>query len=363
MFSLLHPSKDLDAWCAVLDAIGPLASDPHFSPWYVGAEVILGGQPLLATWRDPGGYLVAKPIVLRDVVVGGHRYGRDATSPHGYGGPVSNGGPGAHQQFDEALTEWYRAAGVICEYTAFNPMLHYHQTFLVRDRAQPMLKKRKDVVVVNLTGPNWVSPQVDLRKLGYHENRVAGINVARRKGVVPCSTIVVSDTDSQFVRMYGQAMERKGAAARWRFQDEYLLALCQHGTCFYALVGEDNPDPLSAALVLYGSETAYYHMAASGLTRITGANDLLVHHIALTARENGCKSLHLGGGPTSAPNDPVMFFKSGFSDLRAPAMAMFRVFDESTYRAACAAKAQQEIDETGAEFTTSFEPMYRREAS
>ena len=110
--------------------------------------------------------------------------------------------------------------------------------------------------------------------------------------------------------------------------------------------------------------TAYYHLAANaGDHPRSGANDLLVHEMAMFAAKSGCKRFHLGGGATSDPADPVLFFKSGFSDLRAPAMSYFRVFDEATYAGLCAEKKRREVAETGTEFGTSFDPMYRREAS
>ena len=53
-------------------------------------------------------------------------------------------------------------------------------------------------------------------------------------------------------------------------------------------------------------------------------------------------------------DDSVLFFKGGFSDLRASAMSYFRVFDEGAYRQLCAEKVLREVDETGKEFATAL---------
>src|SRR6266699_3661091 len=104
-------------------------------------------------------------------------------------------------------------------------------------------------------------------------------------------------------------MLREQASARWYFTDEYLNALCDLGTVFYARIGAIVQ---SAALMLaVGDGTAYYHLAANSdaYPRVC-ANDLLVHEMAQHAMRSGCKRFHLGGGATSDPADPVLFFKS-----------------------------------------------------
>jgi lipid II:glycine glycyltransferase (peptidoglycan interpeptide bridge formation enzyme) len=166
----------------------------------------------------------------------------------------------------------------------------------------------------------------------------------------------------EFIRLYRLTMLRKKAVGRWYFTDEYLRAICNIGIIGYAYV---NDVIVSAALMLWTVDgTAYYHLAANAdaYPRVA-ANDLLIDEVARYATRNCCKRFHLGGGATSDPSDPVMFFKSGFSDLRAPAMSYFRVFDEQTYAELCIEKKRREVAETGTEFGTSFEPLYRREAS
>lgn len=356
-FSVLHPVNGKAVWRSVLAQIcSDAAWDPHFSPEYLAAEHLAdpGVHPTLAVY-DSGRVRVIKPFVMREVNIGARSYGLDIVSPHGYGGPLSDGGPVDHLEFDREFVQWCKDAGVICEYMALNPMHIDHQRWLMRcsDWNWPWTV-RKQVVWMDLTGGGLS---------GYHDTRLAGIKAARNAKV----QVVVADRGAAvakglFVKLYREAMERKGAATRWRFSDEYLLDLCRQGTVFVAWAPM-GMEPEAAALVLDGGDVAYYHMAARAQNSLNGANDLLVHEIASWCADKGIKRLHLGGGVTAAPDDGVLFFKSGFSDLRAPAMSTFRVFDEVRYRDACAAKAREEIEKTGAEFTTTFEPLYRREAA
>lgn len=358
-FHVLDPVKDRNAWLTILAKIGPSASDPHFSPWYLEAERLLGGTPLLATYQYEH-YFIIKPFVLRDVVIGGQTFGRDITNPYGYGGPVSNHGSRLHEWFDQEFTEWCQRMNVICEHCALNSMHVVHQRSLLRTTKGINLRERKEVVWMDLKNKGWANTEAAVKGVGYRDTRIAGVKAAQRSGITVRRGESPQDIDV-FINFYGAAMERKNAPSRWRFPKEYLWALGEACGVFLAEVPESGV--ASAALVMTGGDCAYYHMAASAPDYPkSGANDLLVHEIALWARTYGVKRFHLGGGVTSDPNDSVMFFKSGFSPLRAPAMSYFRVFNESLYRLACVAKAEEEINQTGAEFASSFEPMYRREA-
>lgn len=366
MFSVLHPVSGKSAWQKALDRIGGPARDPHFSRQYLEAEYLAAPDtsPMLAIYSEDIGDVI-KPIVLREVKIGGQSFGMDVTSPHGYGGPLSNGTPDLHERFDRAFVQWCKDAGVICEYMAFNPMHVDHQRWLMRGSNWNWpWTVRKQVVWMDLSVGNWRRDHPGCVS-GYHHARVEGIKAARRfRGGV---SVMNSQTAlgkeffaNDFEEMYAASMIRKGAAPRWHFPSSYVRALAHLGTVFRAMIDGDTQ---AMALVLHGGDVAYYHMAARRENSLNGANDLLVHEIALWCAEKGFKRLHLGGGVTAEPDDGVLFFKSGFSDLRAPAMSTFRVFNEIRYRDACAAKAHEEIGQTGAEFTTAFEPLYRREAA
>jgi hypothetical protein len=357
-FELLHPKTDIVKWTMIIKKLPQALWDVHWTPDYMAAEELRGHQARLATYtyRD---YVVAQPIIIRDIFpleanTPEHEMPestwscRDVSSPYGYGGPASNHGQQLYAWFNESFVSWARENRVVTEFCALHPFMTAHQLGLLKAVPGIQPKTRKDVVWVDLKG--------DFAEQ-YHANRKAGIKKASKDGV----NVVMGGQPDVFIKMYRLTMLRKRAASRWYFTDEYLKALCDFGTVWYARVGALVQS--AALMLLMRDGTAYYHLAANAddHTR-AGANDLLVNEMAEFAARNGCKRFHLGGGATSDPADPVLFFKSGFSDLRAPAMSYFRVFDEQTYAGLCAEKKRREVAETGTEFGTSFEPFYRREA-
>ena len=344
-FSVLTPDQSAE-WSQAVDMLPANLRDIHFSHQYAAAQVHLGVKPRLAVyrWND---YVVLQPFALREFSVGGIA-GMDIANLYGYGGPASNHGATLFQWFSQAFDDWCRSQGIVSEFCQLNPMLNSHQRKLVRQVVKAT--ERKVVVVADISETN--------AKWRYKDRRQAGIRTASRLGI----TVNLEHDPAAFIRLYRQTMQRVYAPERFDFSDEYLRALAALGYVFCARF-KDVAE--SAALMLHAGPTAYYHLAGNAmLNPKSGANDLLVHEMMIFARnELGARWFHLGGGVTSEPNDPVLHFKAGYSDMRLPAYAYFRVLDEMRYKELCAAKIAEEKAVTGAEFTSEFLPMYRREAS
>jgi hypothetical protein len=349
-FDVLTPDgNDAIRWLAAIDRLPVGLRDVHLTLEYAAAQTFLGVEPRLAVYEHEG-YVVVQPFALRKVSVGGIE-AFDIANLYGYGGPISNHGEQLYEWFDRSFTGWCRDMGVVSEFCALNPMSGSHQDSLLRRTVQTV--ERKPVVVVDLSRPIGST---------YRDRRAAGVKAATKHGVNVTSNTTDFE-DREFVRLYNVTMRRRRAARRWDFPDAYLMALCNLGTVFCAVMPDGDVE--SAGLMLDGQNgVAYYHLAGNMMNaRKAGANDLLIHEMALCAQRMGCKMLHLGGGATSKLDDPVLAYKAGFSDARLMAKTYFRVLDEARYHELCMAKAAQEIADTGAPFTTSFQPMYRREGS
>jgi lipid II:glycine glycyltransferase (peptidoglycan interpeptide bridge formation enzyme) len=77
-------------------------------------------------------------------------------------------------------------------------------------------------------------------------------------------------------------------------------------------------EPVAAAIFLVGSEVVEYLLSASSQAgKRLGGTNLLIHEAAQAARSKGCRALYLGGGTDDQPDNPLLFFKAGFSAERA----------------------------------------------
>jgi hypothetical protein len=339
-------------WADVIAALPVAWQDVHLSAGYAAAQVHLGVEPMLAVY-EAHDYRVVQPFALRKISIGGID-ATDVANLYGYGGPASDHSWQLYAWFHEALMGWFADQDIVSEFCALNPMLGDRQRKLVKAKVE--LVERKPVVVVNLLHPPGQ---------GYRDRRRAGIKAALNAGVrvspTPGQTADDDRRINDFIYLYDLTMHRKCAGSRWFFPVAYLKDLCRIGTLFVAEIGGEVE---SAGLLLTSrSGDAYYHFAASAAGHSNGANDLLVHEMANHARDIGMRRFHLGGGVTSVPDDPVLFYKAGFSDDRLMTTTYFRIIDREAYDDLCVAKRVQEIAETGVEFASAFLPMYRREAS
>jgi hypothetical protein len=76
---------------------------------------------------------------------------------------------------------------------------------------------------------------------------------------------------------------------------------------------EQGADLLAAALFFKGPQIYHYHLAGSlPEFRHLRPNNLLIHEAGEHARKLGYARMHLGGGRTPAPDDPLFKFKASF---------------------------------------------------
>src|SRR5258706_9402231 len=229
-FELLHPKNDIVKWTMAIKKLPQALQDIHWTPDYMAAEELRGHQARLATYtyRD---HVVAQPIIIRDIFPAQISYPddppqdfwtcRDVSSPYGYGGPATNHSSQLYEWFNQAFTNWALENRVVTEFCALHPFMTAHQLGLLKAVPGIQPVTRKQVVWIDLNG--------DFAE-EYHANRKAGIKKATKDGVV----VRRGEKPDEFIRLYRLTMLRKQAAARWYFTDEFLQALCNFGTVWYA---------------------------------------------------------------------------------------------------------------------------------
>ena len=75
---------------------------------------------------------------------------------------------------------------------------------------------------------------------------------------------------------------------------------------------------LGGAIFLIDANNLEYHLSASTTEgKKLGATNLLLHEASLKGKSLGCTRFHMGGGTTTESDDSLLFFKQGFSQLRA----------------------------------------------
>lgn len=242
----------------------------------------------------------------------------DASSPYGYGGPLAS-------TQDEpflsgawaAYATFMRGEKVVVEYVRFHPLLGNERGYPGR------VSPNREVVSMDLSRGDF--------ETAYPPRLRQTLGKSRKAGVAYREAAFSAHADA-FGAFHRAAMREMGADAFYHFDDAYFQAIgrsegARIGWCVDAM-----GQWLAAALFLDGKGVREYHLAATTPEgRKAGAPSLLLHEAALAASGAGLSHLYLGGGTDASPDNPLLFFKAGFSPVRLAYRTGSAVFDEGAY--------------------------------
>ncbi|WP_328477836.1 GNAT family N-acetyltransferase [Actinoplanes sp. NBC_00393] len=337
--SLLDPAAR--EWKETLQHVG---HDMYHVPDYVVLDARLYGGSPAAFWYEQNGRRLLIPLIVREIPGSDLR---DAISPYGYPGPVSDAAPGDAMFWEPACTTFVdtlHGEGIVSAFIRMHPLLNAPSPVLERFGA---LVHHGETVSMDLTvsvEEMWKQTRSD------HRNH---INRAKRAG----TRVVFDDWDRlpEWVEVYHDNMRRVGATSYYFFTTEHLTAL-------HDAVG----DRMHLAVALEGEEVVggntffEYDGIATGYVSSTRrapkryADELLYDEVRRWCKQRGAEVFHLGGGKGGC-NDSLFTYKAGFSTSRHPFHTWRVVADPAAY-AQLVRERRPEADP--ADLTTTF-PSYR----
>ena len=276
---------------------------------------------------------------------------RDIISPYGYGGPViQSGSPEAYgrllEEFRGAFAEHCRERKIVSEFVRFHPLLNN----VVYGKAMYDVALNRQTVAIDLTCG-------DLEANSFSTNCKNKIRKAIKAGVT-----IRMDAGGEFVedfhRLYTLTMHKNDATDYYFFTKEYfaetMRSLRGHIFMLHASYGGEI---VSSAMFMHHGPFVHYHFSATHpeFYRLA-CNNLLLAEAARWGQDHGKKWLHLGGGYTTAADDPLLVFKKSFTkDGLCDFWVGRRVHNQAMYRelADAAVRANPALKDS------SFFPLYR----
>jgi hypothetical protein len=330
-------------WDAV---IGRMAHDAyHLHAFHALAEQRGEGRAQLYVYEE-GCDVIAMPLLLRTIDVDGTDGGvlADATSVHGYAGPVSSRPDlpaGMQERFVESLELELRRQGVVAAFARLNPFLS--QQHLLDGIGE--IVQHGSTVAVDLTATD------DERRRGYRRDTRRSLRKLADAGARAHVDERFDHIDG-FIDLYEDTMDRVGATPSQRLSpaDVRQLVHSLRGRMFHVVCF------VGSALVAAGLYTAcrgivHAHLGAARNGTLALAPARLEIDMAMTwARATGNRVLHLGGG-LGARSDSLYAFKRGFGRTVLPYCGWQVVLDPDRYRDLAA--------RTGTQHVQGFFPVYR----
>ncbi len=247
-----------------------------------------------------------------------------ATSPYGYGGPLT---PATEPDFLArawaAWQDWCRQEGVLAEFCRFHP----HACGALPAFGGTVTENRP-TVSVDLTVADVAAGFNSLTRRKIRRTQQAGVQARWSRDPADWA---------RYAPFYRQAMQDIQATAFYFFPDGYFEALAQL-PCAHLLVCEREGHWLSAGVYLLdeGGVLEYHLGASSPEGKDTGTPSLLQAEAAAWGQAQGAHSLYLAGGTDTSADNPLLFYKLGFSRRTRPFSVGQAVHDDNRYWAAAA---------------------------
>jgi hypothetical protein len=253
----------------------------------------------------------------------------DIQSPYGYGGPIASS---ENVEFLagawEAYSDWCRQNSILVEFIRFHPLLEnwrYHGGEVIDDRQTVWV----DLGVGDLLMTYSIRVRTAVRKAIKEGLRVEWVDANRFTEIFP--------------EMYRTTMAQINADDFYVFNDDYFERLLRWDMVHLAVCFKEN-EALGGAIFFAGKVHMEYHLSASTpVGKQLAATNLILHEAALLGQRLGCRFLHLGGGTDSREDNPLQFFKAGFSSHRG----MFKIGKQVHQHEAYAALKDEWLENHG----------------
>ncbi|MEU8244477.1 GNAT family N-acetyltransferase [Actinoplanes missouriensis] len=303
--ALLEPGDT--AWA---DALARTRHDVYHLPGYVALDAQLAGGTPAAFRYDEAGHVLLVPLVLRTIPETGLR---DAVSPYGYPGPISDV-PATSTVFwaraAKAMVELLRCHDAITAFVRLHPLLPAPAVALERVGT---VVRHGETVAIDLTLP---ADRIWSETHRTHRNQ---INKSRRAGV----EIVFDDWSylDAWISTYHATMRRVGATAFYFFERDHFHRLREAlGSALHLATAVRDGEVLGGNLFFSHSSAAqggimHTHLQSTRDGEIWWADKLLYHEVRLWGREHGNRVFHIGGG-LGGSDDSLFRYKAAFGSLR-----------------------------------------------
>jgi GNAT acetyltransferase-like protein len=310
------------------DALTRIAHDVYHTPEYVELDAQLSAGTAAAFVYSDGGNVLLLPLVLRPIP--GSEL-RDAASPYGYSGPVSNadaGDTGFWKQACQAMVELLCTKGVVTAFVRLHPFL-------------PAPLETLGCIGTVVQHGQTVSMDLSLNAEEMwqqtHRTHRNQINKSRRAGV----TVEMDHWDrlDEWVETYHANMLRVGASDYYFFTTDHFHRLrAALGDHAHLAIAYADGEVLGGNLFFEYDGIMHTYLQSTRGTGVNHADKLLYDEIRRWGRERANIVYHIGGG-LGGESDSLFRYKAAFAAGRHDFHTWRVVTDPNAYAALIGAGA------------------------
>lgn len=230
----------------------------------------------------------------------------DFATPYGYGGWIIEGED--KENLFKEYEKWCQNNDIISEFVRFHSVMKNHLFSKDAYEVIPL----GNTVAMDLSSPDTIwSNMISKNRNMIRKAQKNGVNIYN--GRYP-------EIFRSFKKIYDDTMDKDRAEEYYYFSEQFyesvLEDMQQNAQVFYA---ELSGKVIAASIMLNANGRMNYHLSGSIREYANLApTNLLLYQAALWGCENGCRTLHLGGGVGSGEDSLFKFKKAFYRDDDLP---------------------------------------------
>ncbi|MDN3554774.1 GNAT family N-acetyltransferase [Halomonas maura] len=306
------------------------------------------GEPVLFVYKSET-CSICWPLLLRTFKAGNRQW-RDLTSAYGYPGPLAKGviSTADESKWRHHIIRWCHDQRIVSIFSRLNPLVGH----------DPILEELGETRTIGTTIPIDLRVPLDEQRTKFRASLKRGINKLTRMGSI-CREVEPLDHLEDFITIYEETMRFRNAKDQFFFSREYyrrIVTARDFETKMYGVFMDGRM--VCTGIFIFTETIVQYHLGGTLPSFYSySPSKLLYDKVRIDATAKGAEWFMLGGG-LGGNNDPLLYFKSGFSDLTMPYRVANIIVDPAAYgyleRLAIASARK-----TGDTLDPGFFPSYR----
>jgi hypothetical protein len=318
--------SDYVEWKLIINSLPDYCQDIYFEPEYLEMNSGKDSEKVVCFKYQEENKIWLFPVIKNPInKIGNYEINNlyDLETAYGYGGPISNNNDiDFLKKANLAFTNWAENSGIIALFVRFHPLIN-NQLWIVDDEM--------DILFDRLT----VSMKTTTYQEIYGSYPKATKNILKRgsKSDIEIKLMDPKEDMKGFKDLYLKSMKYLNASQFYFFDDYYFSQLAllteKQGLMIGAFL---KGELISSAIFLTGTTWMHYHLSATDfLRRIPGLSNYVIDKAFQIACEIGISYVHLGGGKSTAEDDPLLKFKKSMSNVVHKFFIGKRIFNSKEY--------------------------------
>ena len=343
-------SADKSRWNEIYDQLPARLQDIHFTFDYNFLYEKNGDGEIRLFVFQRNEQIYFYPFLLREIVLNGSKTDyKDIETVYGYTGPISSTDDFEFlKEADLAFSDYCKSENVITEFIRFNPLLQNQK--IAEWNPSVKLIALRDYVVIDLkmSEEELFSSYDSTNRNKIRKSQKAGVQIELDH---TCNSF------SNFKNIYLENMKRINTSKMYFFSKEFFDGLKQLAIKSGVLINAKLNEEIIGATVFFKSKdySHYFLSSANEVGRRNAVSNLMLHHGAIWAKEQGAGQMHIGGGVTAELNDPLLSFKKSFSKKTVKFYIGKRIHNASAYEEIVAA-----WDKENPEYSMKYKSILQR---